>query len=145
MAWLLDTNVLSELKRPRPERRVVQFLSNTSEEDLFVSIVTIAEFRFGIELVEDAAKRDALMSWLNEIVRPMFSGRILGLDEDTLVRWRLLAEHGRKGGYTFSQPDLLIAATADQHGLVVLSRDTTPFEKARVRVLDPWHWQGKVE
>lgn len=141
MAWLLDTNVLSEVRRPRPERRVVQFLSDTPEEDLFVSIVTIAEIRFGIESVGEA-RRDVLTRWLDGTVRPWFRGRILGVNEDTLVRWKRLAERGRTDGYTFSQPDLLIAATADQHGLIVVSRDTTPFEKAQVRVLDPWQWQG---
>jgi len=138
MAWLLDTNILSEIKRPRPDQRVIQFLADTPEDDLFVSIVTMAEFRFGIELVADTAKRAALMSWLNETVRPLFPGRILGVDENTLLRWRMLAERGRKVGYTFSQPDLLIAATAEQHGLTVVSRDMTPFEQAQVPVLNPW-------
>ena len=142
MAWLLDTNVLSEIKRPRPERQVVKFLSNTPEEDLFVSIVTIAEFRFGIALLGHGARRDSLTLWLEETVRPMFPGQILGVSEDTLVRWKLLADRGSKAGYTFSQPDLLIAATADQHGLTVASRDITPFERAKVPVLDPWNWEG---
>jgi hypothetical protein len=142
MAWLLDTNVLSEIRRPRPEQRVVQFLSQIPEEDLFVSVVTLAEFRFGIELIEEAARRSRLILWLNETVRPMFAGRVMGLDEEVLLRWRLLAEVGRKAGYTFSQPDLLIAAIAAKHGLTVVSRDTTPFEKAGVPVFNPWHWSG---
>ena len=143
MAWLLDTNVLSEIKRPRPEQRVVQFLRTIPEEELFVSIVTMAELRFGIDLMGDTARLDSLTLWLEGTVRPMFHGRIPGVGEDTLVRWKLLADRGSKAGYTFSQPDLLLAATADQYGLTVVSRDTTPFERAKVPVLDPWQWQDE--
>jgi len=136
--WLLDTNVLSELRRRRPERRVLAFIAAQPLENLYVSVVTFAEIRFGIESVADAARRAELSDWLAHKVRPMFEQRVLAISEDVMFKWRLLVEDGRKARHTFSQPDLIIAATALDHGLTVVSRDVSDYRKARVPVLNPW-------
>jgi toxin FitB len=137
--WLLDTNVLSELRRPRPEPKVLAFVAAQPLDGLFISSVTLAEIRFGIELVADASRRAVLNDWLTHKVRPMFDQRVLSVTEDIVFKWRLLVEDGRKAGHTFSQPDLVIAATALEHGLTIVSRDTTDYERARVAVLNPWN------
>ena len=136
--WLLDTNVLSELRRPKPNQKVVAFVASKPLDLLFVSAVTFAEIRFGIEGVTDATRRAELNDWLAHKVRPMFEGRALAVTEDVMFKWRLLVEDGRKTGHTYSQPDLIIAATALHHGLTVVTRDTSDFKKARVPVLNPW-------
>jgi predicted nucleic acid-binding protein len=136
--WLLDTNILSELRRPRPERKVLAFVAAQPLELLYVSTVTFAEIRFGIELVSDAGRRAELNNWLAQKVRPMFEQRVLTISEDIMFKWRLLVENGRKAAHTFSQPDLIIAATALHHGLTVVSRDIYDYQKARVPVLNPW-------
>lgn len=136
--WLLDTNIVSELRRPRPEPKVLAFVGAQPLETLFVSIVTIAEIRFGIELLSDASRRSNLNEWLDHRVRPMFEQRIVPITEDVMLKWRLLVEKGRRAGYTFSQPDLMIAATAQHHGLTVVSRDTTEYRAAQVDVFNPW-------
>jgi toxin FitB len=136
--WLLDTNVLSELRRPRSEPKVVAFIAAQPLDSLFVSTVTLAEIRFGIEMLDDAGRRAELIDWLTHKVRPMFDQRVLPVTEDIMLKWRLLVEEGRKAGHTFSQPDLIIAATALEHGLTVVSRDTDDYQRARVAVLDPW-------
>lgn len=136
--WLLDTNVLSELRRPKPDQAVVQFVSRLPFHLLYVSVVTFAEIRFGIEILKDARQRMALTDWMVNQARPMFENRVLEITEDILLTWRLLIEKGRKNGHTFSQADLMIAATAARHGLTVVSRDTTEFEHANVPVLNPW-------
>jgi predicted nucleic acid-binding protein len=136
--WLLDTNILSELRRPKPAHRVVAFVAAQPLELLHLSAVTLAEIRFGIERVTNATKRAELNDWLAHKVRPMFEQRILPVTEDIMLKWRLLVEDGRRAGHTFSQPDLMIAATALQHGLTVVSRDTRDFAKARVAVFNPW-------
>ena len=136
--WLLDTNVLSELRRPRPSPKVVAFVAAQPLEHMFVSTVTLAEIRFGIELVANATKRAELHAWLTHKVRPMFEQRILPVSEDVMFKWRLLVEEGRKTGHTFSQPDLIIAATALHHGLTVVTRDTADYAKARVGLVNPW-------
>jgi predicted nucleic acid-binding protein len=138
MAWLLDTNVLSELRRPRPDPNVVAFVSGIPLDQLHTSIVTLAEIRFGIEIVADPIRRAELLEWLTRTVRPMFDGRILPITEDILLKWRLLVEEGRKTGHTFSQPDLMIAATALHRGLTVVTRDRSDYDKAHVPVVNPW-------
>ena len=136
--WLLDTNVISELRRPRPEPKVVAFVVAKPLDLLFVSSVTLAEIRFGIELVTDPGKRAELNAWLAHKVLPMFEQRILTVSEDVLFKWRLLVEDGRKVGHTYSQPDLFIAATALHHGLTIVSRDAREFERARAPIVNPW-------
>ena len=136
--WLLDTNVISELRRPRPSARVRSFIASQRLEDLFVSTVTFAEIRFGIEALGDPIRRSELNDWLLHRVRPMFDQRILEVSEDVMFKWRLLVEDGRKVSHTFSQPDLIIAATALQHGLTVVTRDTGDYKLARVPLLNPW-------
>jgi toxin FitB len=139
--WLLDTNILSELRRPKPERKVLAFVSAQPLEFLYVSTVSFAEIRFGIELVTDAGRRAELNDWLAHRVRPMFEQRVLSISEDIMFKWRLLVEDGRKASHTFSQPDLIIAATALHHGLTVVSRDVSDYQKARAPVLNPWNDQ----
>jgi toxin FitB len=136
--WLLDTNILSELRRVRPNAKVVGFIKAQSLEILYISSVTLAEIRFGIELVAEPVRRAELDNWLTHRVRPMFEGRVLPVTEDVMLKWRLLVEEGRKTGHTFSQPDLIIGATALEHGLTLVSRDTADYEKARVPVINPW-------
>jgi toxin FitB len=136
--WLLDTNVLSELRRPRPNARVRAFVAGQSLDDLFVSTVTFAEIRFGIEAVDDPIRRADLHDWLAHKLRPMFDQRVLEVSEDVMFKWRLLVDEGRKAGHTFSQPDLIIAATALNHGLTVVTRDVDDYKLARVPLLNPW-------
>ena len=138
IGWLLDTNVISELRRPRPEPRVAAFIAAQPLDRLFLSVVTLAEIRFGIERVHDAGRRADLNDWLNLKVRPMFERRVLPVSEDVMLKWRLLVEQGRKSGHTFSQPDLIIGATALHHGLTVVSRDAADYLRAGVPLLDPW-------
>jgi toxin FitB len=136
--WLLDTNVISELRRLRPSARVRGFIASQRLDDLFISTVTFAEIRYGIEAVTDPIRRAELNDWLVHKVRPMFNQRVLEVSEDVMFKWRLLVEDGRKAGHTFSQPDLIIAATALQHGLTVVTRDTGDYQLARVPLFNPW-------
>jgi hypothetical protein len=136
-SWLLDTNILSELRRPKPERKVIAFVAAQPLDRLFISSVTLAEIRFGIELVPDATVRGELNDWLAHKIRPMFEQRVLQVTEDIMFKWRLLVEEGRKAGHTYSQPDLIIAATGLHHGLNIVSRDVVDYEKTRVPVFNP--------
>ncbi len=138
--WLIDTNVLSELRRARPAQKVRAFVAGQPGDVLFTSEVTFAEVRFGIEQISDPARRSDLVQWLDRALRPLFAGRVLAVTEDVLLRWRLMLEVGRKKGHTFSEPDLLVAAMAALADLVVVSRDVSEFIVAGVPVFDPWDW-----
>ncbi len=136
--WLLDTNILSELRKTRPEPKVVRFVAGQPLDALFVSTVTFAEIRFGIELVSDPVQRAELGDWLTHKLRPMFAGRVLPVSEDVMFKWRVLVEDGRKAGHTFSQPDLIIAATGLHHGLTIVTRDTADYARTRATLFNPW-------
>jgi hypothetical protein len=89
-------------------------------------------------LIGEFDRRAELNAWLTHKVRPMFEQRVLPITEDIMLKWRVLVEEGRKAGHTFSQPDLMIAATAIDHGLTIVTRDRSDYERARVPVVNPW-------
>ncbi|MEA1650912.1 type II toxin-antitoxin system VapC family toxin [Nitrospirillum sp. BR 11164] len=136
--WLLDTNVLSELRRPKPNGEVVAFVAAQPLEALFISTVALAEIRFGIEQVTDAGKRSELMDWLTHKLRPMFDSRVLPISEDVMLKWHLLVEAGRQARHTYTQPDLIIAATGLHYDLTVVTRDVADYVRTGVSVLNPW-------
>jgi predicted nucleic acid-binding protein len=145
--WFLDTNVVSELRKPRPNSAVAAFVAAQPGEALFTTEVTFGEIRFGIEQLEDAGRRADIHLWLNRTLRPLFFGRVLAITEDVIVRWKTMAVEGQKRRHTFGQPDLFIAAIAALEDLVVVTRDTGEFVAAEVPVFDPWssilHLRGK--
>jgi len=137
--WLLDTNVVSELRKgPRANALVRAWAETVPPVACFLSVVSVAEIRFGIERVGDPGFRGELEAWLNDGVRVWFGDRILAVDETVLLTWRRLAAEGHKAGHTYSQPDALIAATALVHNLGVVTRNTGDFERAGVKLHDPW-------
>ena len=120
------------------------FVAAQPLDRLFVSAVTLAEIRFGIELVGEAGRRAEIGDWLTHQVRPMFDQRVLPISEDVMFKWRLLIEDGGKAGHTFSQPDLIIAASALHHGLTVVPRDGSDSERARASIFNPWSDQQQA-
>ncbi|PSN14336.1 VapC toxin family PIN domain ribonuclease [filamentous cyanobacterium CCP5] len=136
--WLLDTNVVSELRKPNCNASVRAWSGQHPPESFFLSTLTLAEIRFGIEQVDDVAFQQELTDWLGQRLRPWFSNRILAIDEEVILVWRKMVEKGRKVGYTFSQPDLFIAATAAVHDLTVVTRNVSDFERSGVMVFNPF-------
>jgi len=114
------------------------FVSAQPLERLFISVVTLAEVRFGIERVSDPVAKSSLFAWLDRHVRPMFEQRVLPISEDVLFRWRVAVAEGRSVGITYSQPDLFIAATALHYGMTVVTRDAAGFARTGVSQFDPW-------
>ena len=136
--WLLDTNVMSELRRPRCHEQVKTWSEAQDPELLHISRITIAEIRFGIEQHASASFREKLETWLDEELRPWFGERILDVDEEVILEWRRMVQRGKAVGHTFSQPDLFIAATAAVGGLAVVTRNVADFALAGVPVVNPW-------
>lgn len=136
--WLLDTNIVSDHCLTNCHPLVKQWSERQLPQSFYLSTVTLAEIRFGIERTNDEAFRQELTQWLNETLRPWFSDRILPVDEAVILRWRHMVEQGRKQGYTYSQPDLFIAATAALHDLCVATRNVIDFQKSGVVVFNPF-------
>ncbi len=139
LGWLLDTNVISELRKSETaDQNVASWAAMTSRTDNYISVVTIVEIRLGIELLAIGTRRARLEQWLETDVREWFGNRILAADESVLLVWRKLVLAGQKSGLMYSNPDGLIAATAIVHGLTVVTRNTRDFEQAGVPLLNPW-------
>jgi toxin FitB len=137
--WLIDTNVVSELRRgPRCNPSVRAFADEVPRVACYLSRVSLAEIRYGIERAPDPAFRAELEAWVRDGVLAWFADRVLEVNERVLIRWRDLVVQGQKSGYTYQQPDVLLAATALEANLGVVTRNTDDFERAGVRLLNPW-------
>jgi predicted nucleic acid-binding protein len=141
MPWLLDTNVISEFRKPRPADGVIRFLATSDIHQLFISSVTLAELRFGIDSATDLNKRRDLSNWLANEIRPKFEGQILNVTEETILRWLILLHQGRKSGRIFPQPDLLIACIALENGMTLVTRNVKDFTGLNLPILNPWDLQ----
>jgi toxin FitB len=137
--WLIDTNVVSELRKgPRGAPGVREWATRVPPVACYLSRVSVAEIRFGIERAPSPEFRAELEAWLRDGLLPWFGERILEVDERTLLRWRWLVWEGQKVNDTFSQPDALLAASALEHGLGVVTRNVADFERAGLQILNPW-------
>lgn len=135
MSYLIDTNVLSELRRKAPDPGVVSWFSQRPPGTLYLSVLTLGEIRKGIEGVAEAARRQPLIDWLETDLPTFFTGRILTVDETVADRWgRLVAAAGRP----LSAIDSLLAATALRHDLVLVTRNVKDFEGLPVEFFNPW-------
>ena len=135
--FLLDTNVISEPKRARPDKGVLDWLGDQLLSDLHISVITVGELRRGIVRLEPGRRRDDLDFWLADLIL-RYGERILPVDLDVTERWAALAEAARAAGRPSEMTDELIAATAHVHGLTVVTRNVRHFERTGCRVLSPW-------
>jgi toxin FitB len=138
--FLLDTNVISELRRPaRADRNVVKWASTTPAASFFLSAISILEIELGALLSarRDAAQGESLRAWIDDQILPRFDGRILAVDTIVAQRCARLHVPDRR-----SERDALIAATAMVHGLTVVTRNVGDFEPAGVALLNPWQPQN---
>lgn len=135
MSYLIDTNVLSELRRKQPDPRVVAWLQARPCQSLYLSVLTLGEIRKGLERVQEPLRKQALLDWLEVELSQYFRGRVLHIDAPIADHWgRLMADAGRP----LPAIDALLAATALQHDLTLVTRNTKDFVDFRVRLINPW-------
>lgn len=134
---VLDTNVVSEAMKPEPNPAVMAWLNAQAAPTLYLSSVTLAELLFGIAALPAGRRKDMLTKTLDGLLG-MFRDRVLPFDTDAARRYAELAVTARVGGRGFPTPDGYIAAIAASRGFMVASRDTAPYEAARVSVINPW-------
>ena len=137
--WLIDTSVVAELRRgPRAAPSVLAWASAVPPIACYLSRVSLAEIRLGIRRVTDPGLRAELEGWLRHGLLPWFADRILDVDDRILLRWRTMISEAQRANYTYAQPDALLAATAYEHELGVVTRNPGDFERAGLLALNPW-------
>ena len=137
--FLLDTNVISELAKPRPNQRVAEWIDSTPEELLFLSVITIGEVRKGIDLLNDNdPRRGTFQRWLDLDLRVRFAGRILTFDDGVAERWGQVEALVKQRGLTLPTIDAQLAATALHHGLTLVTRNSAHVRRTGVSVFNPW-------
>jgi toxin FitB len=136
--FLLDTNVISEVVRPRPDPRVALWIESAEEESLFVSALTVGEIRTGITTLTNGPRKSLLEAWFTEDLMVRFEDRILPVDRIVAERWGRLVGALAKQGSPLSVVDGLLASTALQHNLTMVTRNTRDVIRTGVTVLDPW-------
>lgn len=137
MSYLLDTCVVSELSRPRPDPGIVAWMSEADVASLHLSAITIGEVRRGALRLPIGKRRTSLSDW-SEKLRRSFSGRVLPIDESVALRWAEIAARAEQSGRPGSFADGLIAATALDRGLTLVTRNVTDFDPFGVSLLNPW-------
>lgn len=138
MRLLLDTNVLSEVTKPRPAEGVLNWLHGLDEDRTFISIVSIAEIRRGVALMENGRKRDALDEWLAHDLPQRFDNRTIAVESAVAFAWGDLMALAKRSGRGLASMDGLIAATAIAHDLKLATRNTRDFEGFGIDIVDPW-------
>jgi toxin FitB len=136
--FLLDTNIISELVKPRPEPNVTAWIEGTDESLLYLSVLTLGEIRRGIAALPQSRRRAALEAWLDKDLRARFESRILVIDHEVADRWGLLSAAARNSGIALPVIDGLLAATALEHNLTLVTRDTGQIPTMGVAVFNPW-------
>jgi toxin FitB len=140
--FLLDTNVLSEFnRRGEPDPLVKQWLEAADTASLYASVFTFGEIRWGVELLPPSKRRTQLEQWLDRDLPEWFEGRILPVDQAIADKWGLLRAHAQLKGRPLSVVDAVLAATALQHDLTIVSRNVSDFSVVGLAVLNPWDAQ----
>jgi len=136
--YLLDTNVVSEWVRPRPDPHVVDWLATVDEDRVFLSVITLAELRRGVQRLDRGRRRQQLADWLSEALPARFDGRLVQVDARIADRWGRLMAEAEENGRPLGAMDGFFAATADAMGLTLVTRNEKDLDGRGVRILNPW-------
>lgn len=138
MNFLLDTNVISEPMKARPNAGVLDWLAAVDEDSTFLSVVTITELRYGIERLATGRRRDLLERWLRKDLSSRFEGRILPVDVGIADACGKLVARSESLGRPIEPRDAFVAATAEVHGLTLVTRNASDFEPTLKAIETPW-------
>lgn len=137
MKYLLDTCVISELVKPSPNANVINWINNTPDERLYLSVITIGEVRKGLTKLPDSKKKDILENWLNSLLED-YDNRIYSVNMTVAENWGIIQGKAEKKGAPMASIDSLIAATAYTHNLVLITRNERDFEASNLPIQNPW-------
>jgi predicted nucleic acid-binding protein len=138
VSFLLDTNVVSEWAKPQPNEGVVRWLFEADEDLLFLSVISLAELRFGVERLPLGVRRSRLDGWIREELAERFEGRILPVDQQVANVWGQMQAGSEAQRRRMNQMDCFLAATAKIHGLTLVTRNREDFSGFAKELINPW-------
>jgi len=136
--YLLDTNVISELIAKKPAPEVLNWVENIDQESIFLSVITIGELKKGIEKLPDSRKKKTLVAWLENDLLVRFGGHIISLDLPVLLTWGSMVAELELNGTPLPAINSLLAASALQRGLTLVTRNTKDFDPSGIPLINPW-------
>jgi predicted nucleic acid-binding protein len=139
MNFLLDTNVVSEWAKARPNSSVIAWLAEVDEDRVFLSVVTLAELRRGVERLSVGERRRRLEIWLQDDLPMRFESRVLPVDELVANEWGRVVARREAQGHAIHAMDALIAATAGIHSLTLVTRNEADFQPTVKAIVNPWN------
>jgi len=135
--YLLDTCVISELVKATPDENVINWINNTPDERLFLSVITIGEIRKGLTKLPDSKKKYRLTNWLNTLLEN-YEARIYPVDLAVAESWGTIQGKAENNGTPVASVDSLIAAVAQTHNLIIVTRNEKDFAATNVTIVNPW-------
>ena len=138
MNYLLDTCVLSEFTRRKPDEKVIEWVNGINEEKLYISVITIGEIQHGIERLPESHRKSELLVWINNRLIERFDQRIIPLETQTMLLWGSLIARMEKSGQPMALLNSLMIATAFQNNLIIVTRNVSDFLLSGVQVINPW-------
>jgi predicted nucleic acid-binding protein len=138
LKYLLDTCLVSELVRERPDQGVLEWIEQQDEQALFLSVLTLGELHKGVAKLPDGRKKSQLRHWLDDDLQTRFSGRMLDIDASIATLWGRIQGEAEQRGSRMPVIDSLLAATAQANGLAVVTRNGTDMAGSGVEIINPW-------
>ena len=138
MNYLLDTCLISELSKSKPDKKVVDWVLSKNETGFYISVLTFGELHKGIEKLPESKKKKELRIWIEGELKDRFQNRIIGIDMRVSILWGKIQCVAEKKGKPMPAIDSLIAATGIAHDLIVVTRNVSDMEQSGVRLLNPW-------
>ncbi len=138
MNFILDTNVISELVSVQPDPNVIRWMETTDPESIYLSVIAVGELKKGIEKLPTSKRKETLDEWLHEDLLVRFQNHLLPIDAETMLVWGSINARLEIAGRPISAMDALLAATAQQHNCVLVTRNTAHFEITGILLVNPW-------
>ncbi len=138
MKYLLDTNIISEFISKQPNQKVLDFIKSLDEEDIYLSVITIGEIKFGIEKVKSETKKETLSNWLNSDLLERFKGRIVNIDTPIMLKWGEVNQYLQSIGKPMPIMDSLIASSCLAKNFVLITRNEKDFYSFDIEMVNPF-------
>ena len=138
MGYLIDTCLISELRRPVPSESVKNWFQTCEENQLFISVLTIGEIKYGMQRLQSGKKKDDLEEWFNQVI-DSYSNRILPITQHICITWAIMRSTAENKGLQLSVIDGLLAATAKEHNLILVTRNIKDFKPTNIHIINPWN------